>query len=117
MMSSALEQNPRNFSSSLLLRIIMMFVPMQNVDRGGGEECVGVGGLCKSKRMCTNRCAFVGAFKSDKSTSDEDKREKENKQEHSPEKASIAQVSHCAFHLHGIQEAWCGGYGDPSHTG
>jgi hypothetical protein len=35
-MSSTLEQNPQSFSSSLLLRIIMMFVPMQNVDRGGG---------------------------------------------------------------------------------
>jgi hypothetical protein len=35
-MSSAFEQNPQSFSSSLLLRIIMMFVPMQNVDRGGG---------------------------------------------------------------------------------
>jgi hypothetical protein len=36
LMSSTLEQNPQSFSSSLLLRIIMMFVPMQNVDRGGG---------------------------------------------------------------------------------
>jgi hypothetical protein len=35
-MSSALEQNPQSFSSSLLLRIIMIFLPMQNVDRGGG---------------------------------------------------------------------------------
>ncbi len=67
-------------------------------------------------RAHTNRWAFVGTLKSDKSTGDEDKGEEENKQKHSPEQASIAQISRCTFDLHRIQESCCCWYSDPSHA-